>query len=185
MPKRTSKKNTKPGLLKNSEPVFLVVAKIFKPHALRGEVSAEMLSDFPDWLKHEEVVYIGKNHSQYTIDTIRKTGKKYLISFVDLNSRDSVEHLRNEIIYIKSGELPSLAENEYYHHDLLGIRVLNSENEEIGSISEIIITGANDVYVITPLLEGEKEILIPAIKSSVKTIDIEQRIMVVVLPEWY
>jgi len=184
MSKRTVEKNKKPGLLKKSEPGFLAISKIFKPHALRGEVSAEMLSDFPDRLEHGKTVFIGKNHKQYQINTLRKAGKKYLISFLDHNDRDSVEHLRNQIIYIINEELPSLDEDEYYHHDLLGILVYSTAKEKIGTVSEIISTGANDVYVITPNLPENKEILIPAIKPVIKSIDIKERIMVIEMPEW-
>lgn len=184
MSKRTIEKNKKPGLLKKSKPGFLAILKIFKPHALRGEVSAEMLSDFSDTLKHGKAVFIGKEYKQYQINTLRKAGKNYLISFLNHNDRDSVEQLRNQFVYIKSEEMPSLGKDEYYHHDLLGIQVLDTAKQKIGSVSEIISTGANDVYVIIPDLAEKKEILIPAIKSVIKSIDIQERIMIVEIPEW-
>ena len=172
------------GLLKNSKPFFLAVAKIFKPHGLRGEVSTQLLTDFPERLVHAKMVYIGDVYQPYQINTIRKTNKQYLISFVDHDYRNMVEDLRNKIIYIKSSEVPSLSEGEYYHHDLIGIQVLTGEGELIGELCEIINTGANDVYVIKPADPDEKDILIPAIKSVVLSVDIEKGEMVVALPEW-
>jgi len=185
MSKQSAQSNKKQtGSLKKSKPVFLTVAKIFKPHALRGEVSADFLTDFPERIEHGKTVYIGKKHIPLKINTIRKASKKYLISFFEHTTRDSVEHLRNEVIYIKSAEVPSLSENEYYHHDLIGIQVNSGNNEILGKISEIIETGANDVYVIKSVHEEGKEILIPAIKGVIKQIDIENRVMIVDLPEW-
>ena len=185
MSRTKSINETKPGLLKNSEPVFLAVAKILKPHALRGEVSAEMLSDFPDRLQEGKVVFLGENHQEIAINSIRKTGKNYLFSFKGHSTRDSVESFRNVMVYIKNEVLPDLAENEYYHHDLLGMVVIDMHDKPVGVISEIITTGANDVYVITGEDPEKKEILIPAIRSAVKQINLENRIMRIELPEWY
>ena len=117
------------GLLNNSEPVFLAVARIHKPHGLKGEVSAEILTDFPDRLIVGKQVYIGENHFPSQIDSIKKMNKKYLISFIDHHSRDSVDSFRNEIVYTRDkGGLPSLPNDEYYHHDLIGMNVFSIEN---------------------------------------------------------
>ena len=185
MSKQSAESNNKnSGLLKNSKPVFLAVAKIFKPHGLRGEVSAELYTDFPERIVQEKEVYIGKSYKPYRINTSRKANKIYLISFKEHQYRDMVEHLRNKIVYIKTVEMPKLPNDEYYHHELLGLKVLTKENDLIGEIQEIIDTGANDVYVIKPINPDESDILIPAIKSVVNSVDTEKGEMVVTLPEW-
>ena len=174
------------GLLNNSEPVFLAVARIHKPHGLKGEVSVDLLTDFPERLIIGKQVYIGENHIPSKIDSIRKMNKKYLILFIDHHSRDSVDSFRNEIVYIREkGGLPSLPNHEYYHHDLIGMTVFSIENKQIGILADIIQTGANDVYVIKPHNQETKEILIPAIKSVVKKVDIQKKEMIVKLQEWH
>ena len=172
------------GPLENSRPDFLVIAKIFKPHGLKGEVSAELLTDFPKQLVPGREVYIGKEHMRVRIHTVRKVNKRYLLSFQGIESRDLVEIFRNKIMYTTFSGLPNLPEGEFYHHDLIGLHVFNENNEELGILSEIIRTGANDVYIITTKNKDLKEILIPAIKSVVKKIDIEKKRMLVKLPEW-
>jgi len=172
------------GLLNNSKPAFLAVAKIHKPHGLNGEVSVELLTDFPERLIKGKQVYIGENHIPSQIDTIRKMDKKHLITFIDYYSRDSVRSFCNEIVYIQDKDLPLLSEYEYYHHDLIGMRVFSMEDHEIGVLIEIIHTGANDVYVIKHNNRDMKEILIPAIKSVVKKVDIKNKKMTVKLQEW-
>ena len=184
MQKKESEKRNQSGLLNNGKPAFLAVAKIHKPHGLNGEVSVELLTDFPERLIKGKQVYIGENHIPAQIDTIRKADKKYLISFVDHYSRDSVGSFRNEMVYVQGEDLPVLTNNEYYHHDLIGMRVISIEEKEIGVLIEIILTGANDVYVIKPHNQDWKEILIPAIKSVVKKVDIEKKTMTVELQEW-
>ena len=172
------------GLLNNCKPDFLAVAKIHKPHGLNGEVTVGLLTDFPQKLIKGKQVYIGENHIPSQIDNIRKMGKKYLITFVDHHSRDSVASFRNQIVYIQYEDLPELPDNEYYHHDLIGMRVFSIEDKEIGVLVEIICTGANDVYVIKPIDRDTKEVLIPAIKSVVKKVDTENKKMTVELQEW-
>ena len=184
MQKKGSEKRNQSGLLNNGKPAFLAVAKIHKPHGLNGEVSVELLTDFPERLIKGKQVYLGENHFPAQIDTIRKADKKYLISFVDHNSRDSVGSFRNEMVYVQGEDLPVLTNNEYYHHDLIGMRVISIEEKQIGVLIEIILTGANDVYVIKPHNQDWKEILIPAIKSVVKKVDIEKKTMTVKLQEW-
>jgi 16S rRNA processing protein RimM len=184
MQKKENEGQDQSGLLNNGKPVFLAVAKICKPHGLNGEVSVELLTDFPERLKNGKQVYIGENHIPYKIETIRKMVKKYLVSFADHYSRDSVGSFRNEIVYIRDKDLPVLSDNEYYYHDLIGMRVFSIKNQEIGVLIEIIRTGANDVYVIKPHNQDAKEILIPAIKSVVKKVDTENNKMTVKLQEW-
>jgi 16S rRNA processing protein RimM len=184
MQKKENEERDQSGLLNNGKPVFLAVAKIFKPHGLNGEVTVGLLTDFPERLIKGKQVYIGENHIPSQIDTIRKIDKKYLITFVDHNSRDSVGSFRNEIVYIREKGLPVLPDNEYYHHDLIGLRVFSTEDHEIGILIEIIYTGANDVYVIRPHNRDAKEILIPAINPVVKKVDIKNNKMIVKLQEW-
>ncbi len=184
MQKKENERRDQSGLLNNGKPAFLAVAKIHKPHGLNGEVSVELLTDFPERLIKGKQVYIGENHFPSQIDTIRKMNKKYLILFADHYSRDSVGSFRNEILYTRDKDLPALTDNEYYHHDLIGMRVFSIEEKEIGVLIEIILTGANDVYVIKPHNRDAKEILIPAIKSVVKKVDTENKRMTVKLQEW-
>ncbi len=177
-------KRNKPGLLKNSEPVFLAFAKIRKPHGLKGEVAVEMLSNFPDQFGEGDVVYIGEKKQPYTLQTIREAVKSYLLSFKECNDRNSVEHLRNLIIFIQRDALPDLTDDEYYHHDLIGMSVFDSKGNCIGEIAEIITTGANDVYVIATGQDTNNELLLPAIKSVIQEVDLVKKRVIVELPEW-
>jgi 16S rRNA processing protein RimM len=176
--------DNKSGLLKNGKPVFLAIGKIFKPHGLKGEVSADIFSQKIDYLTIEKQIYIGEKHIQSHIKTIKKNNKKYLISFVDHPTIDDVEFFRNNYIYIKEEELPELSSNEYYIHDLIGLNVFSTDGKFLGVISDVLQTGANDVYVIQPEGEQKQELLLPAIKDVVKDVNIEKQKMVIKIQEW-
>jgi 16S rRNA processing protein RimM len=85
-------------------------------------------------------------------------------------------------VYIKADALPELPEGEYYHHQLMGLKVIDEAGLEVGALTEIIETGANDVYVATSV-EG-KEILFPAIQSVILGVDLDRNEIRVRLPDW-
>jgi 16S rRNA processing protein RimM len=174
----------KSGLLNNGEPVFLAIAKIFKPHGLKGEVSADIFSQKIDSLTDGKQIYIGEKHIPSRINKIRKINKKFLISFLDHPKIEDVEFFRNTYIYVKEDELPQLSTDEYYFHDLIGLDVFSTDNEFIGTISDILITGANDVYVVKPSEKQKEELLLPAIKEVIKKVSIKEKKIVVKLQEW-
>ncbi|HAI08473.1 MAG TPA: 16S rRNA processing protein RimM, partial [Dehalococcoidia bacterium] len=83
-------------------------------------------------------------------------------------------------ITVPASEVPELPPGEFYHFQLLDLRVLTEEGEELGTVSDILETGSNDVYVVTG---GSGEILIPALADVVKDIDLEKGVMLVSLPD--
>ena len=73
-----------------------------------------------------------------------------------------------------------LKENEYFIADLIGLSVIDDEGKKLGALTDVLSTGANDVYVVT---EGEREILIPAIRQCILQVNIEEGFMKVHLLE--
>ncbi|HEY60546.1 MAG TPA: 16S rRNA processing protein RimM [Anaerolineae bacterium] len=178
------KKKSNESSPESGEPVFLAIGKIRKPHGLRGELVLEVLTDFPECIIPGKMIYLGENKESHLIQSIREKGKNHLIAFERFPDLDSVEKLRNAYVYIVASSLPSLPNSEYYHHELLGLSVYTEEGENIGTIEEILTTGANDVYVLTSGREDKQELLIPAIESVVLEVDLANRKMIVKLQEW-
>jgi 16S rRNA processing protein RimM len=172
------------GSLTNSEPEFLVVGKIGKTHGLRGELWMNLLTDFPERLVHGKHIFIGAKYREHVIKAFRVSNKRGLISFADYRSPEEARILTNQYVYVDARDMPDLPDEEFYHHDLIGIRVVDEEQRLIGFLKEIIVTGANDVYVVAGGEGDEKEVLIPAIESVVIRVDIREKIMVVRLQEW-
>ncbi len=182
---QASEQNDQPkstGSPQQGEPLYLVVGQIRKPHGLKGEVLFEVMTDFPERLQRGKRVYIGDEHTLMTIIGVRSHNKGLLVSFRGKETPEDVESLRNEMVYVKTSELPSLPKGEYYFHQMVGLQVYNEQEELLGELTEILETGANDVYVInTP--EG-KELLVPAIESVLKLVDLDRKRIVISPPEW-
>jgi len=183
MKDRGHKNNNQSGSLKNSEPEFLVAGKLRKSHGLNGEMWIEVLMDNPELFNQGVPVFIGEKFNEINIKSFRLAGKLGLIRFEGFENPESLRGFNNAFLYFESKNMPALQEQEYYHHELIGLEVRDENDQVIGTLSEILITGANDVYVITPK-EGTKDLLIPAIKSVIQKIDLESKLMVISPQEW-
>jgi 16S rRNA processing protein RimM len=165
------------GSPQQGEPLYLVVGRLGKAHGLNGEILFYIITDFPDRLKAGKTVIIGENHLKLDISSIRNHGKGLIIRFKDIDTIEKVEKFRNCNVYIANDNLPKLPQGEYYHHQLLGLKVKNEQGLNIGTLIEIMETGANDVYVIES--EDGQEELIPAIKNNILKVDLQEKLMVV------
>lgn len=173
---------TNAGSPSSGEPVFLAVGQLRRPHGLNGEMVMTILTDFPRRLHKGKVVYVGEKHEQMTIAATRLHTKDLLITMDGCDSADLAARLRNKVIYVKADSLPELPEGEYYHHQLIGMKVVDESGQNIGVLNEILETGANDVYIVqTP--DGD-EILLPALEDVILEVDPTAGRMRVKPPIW-
>lgn len=173
------------GSPKNGEPKFLIIGKIRKPHGLWGEMTMQLITDFPERIKPGKKIFIGEGREKYEIANVRTKGNLLIITLPGFENRESVEKFRNVNIYVRSDHIPKLPHDYYYHHQLIGLRVYTQDGEFVGVLDEIMQTGTADVYVIKNEKDGEKrEELIPSIRSVVKMIDLENKKIIISKQEW-
>jgi len=157
------------------EPAFLAVGKVRRPHGVTGDVLVEIYTDFPERLQPKAVVYMGENHLLLTICRQRFHNDGVLLAFDGYTTPEQVGRFRNQVLYIKSAEAVELPEGEFYFHDLLGLSVLDETGEPLGEVTEIMLTGANDVYVVTN--DAGRELLLPAIAEVILDVDLVSKSM--------
>ena len=163
------------------EPEFLVVGKLGRPHGIHGEIVMDVYTDFPERLEPGVSIMVGPQYQQVRITYKRPHSRGMLLSFEGYKRRDEVAALRNLLVYVPTADRPQLENGEYYHHQLLGMGVIDESGNMLGTIVRIHETGANDVYVVHD--ESGAELLIPAIESVVLDIDLEhQQLHVRLLP---
>ena len=165
------------GSSSSDEPVFVVIGKFRKPHGIRGEIRMTVLTDFPELIEIGQTVYVGGNHQAFKIKGTRWHGGDLLVSLEELGDRTAVEIFRNILVYMRSEDMPPTEEGEYYLHQLVGMSVVSDEGEKLGVLKEVLLTGANDVYLVESP-EGE-EILLPATEEVVLDINLEDGTMMV------
>lgn len=163
-------------------PVFLAVGFLRRPHGIKGEILMDVLTDFPERLRSGKTVYVGDNHEPVRIASIRGHNVEKIIRFSGVETPEEAGKFRNKNLFVKATSLPELPEGEYYHHQLIGMEVLDESGQTLGKLDSILETGANDVYVVkTP--EG-KELLLPAVEEVVLEVNPQQNQMRVRPPEW-
>jgi len=170
------------GSHEKSEPVFLQVGVLRKTHGIRGDLVMDILTDFPERLVKGKRVFIGNDYKPAHLARVRSINDKLLVSIVGYPTPEAAAALRNASVFVKAETLPELEEGSYYHHQLLGLRVVNESGAVLGTLAEILETGANEVYVV--LDEAGKETLIPAVPEFVISVDLNDKLIRVREPDW-
>jgi 16S rRNA processing protein RimM len=157
----------------------IAIGKVRRPYGVRGEVKVEFLTDFPERFKDLKTVYI--DGEPYTIERRRFVADGILLKFAGIDTPEDAAFLRNRLIEIPVSEAVPLPPDTYYYFQILGLKVVTTAGEALGEVVDIIVTGANDVYVVRSA--GGREILLPAIEDVVKEVDLESnRLVVELLP---
>ncbi|MFH1485526.1 MAG: ribosome maturation factor RimM [Chloroflexota bacterium] len=159
------------------EPEFLTIGRVLAPWGIRGQMKVEAMTDFPErFLPGHSVYLMGK---LFTIEDSRQTNKSIILKLVTIDTVEDSEKLRGQLLEVKLNEIPPLPPDQFYHFQVLGMKVFTEGGELLGEVREIMPTGSNDVYVV----HGNRgEILIPAVDDVVKEMDMEQgRIIVEVI----
>ncbi len=133
----------------------------------------EIYTDFPERLQPKTVVYAGEERTPLTIRSCRAHNAGLLLAFQGMTTPEEVGIYRNQVLYVSTAGRPALPEGEYYHDELLGLSVEDEHQTPLGLLTEIMQTGANDVYVVTDA-DGQ-ELLLPAIPEVVLDIDLKRK----------
>ena len=165
----------------DGEPVYLAVGFLRRAHGLRGEIIMDLHTDFPERLRNGRKLFVGEGHKAMTLAGARPHAKGMLVKFQGIETPEDAGQLRNQWVYVRAADVPSLSEGKLYQHELFGFGVVDEDGNRLGELVEIIETGANDVYVVKG--ESGKEILLPAIPSVILETDPARRLLRVHLLE--
>ncbi|MCM2357430.1 MAG: ribosome maturation factor RimM [Geobacteraceae bacterium] len=166
---------------KSSEPVLL--GKIMATHGVRGQLRVFLFSGDFSGIAGLDTVLLrapGREMELFEVAAAARHGKKFLLTLKNYDDVNQVLHLVGRELYVRREQLPELPPGEYYWRDLLGLRVVTEQGEELGTLTDIIATGSNDVYVVTA---GDREYLIPALEDVVREISLGDGVMKVSPPE--
>lgn len=161
---------------------LLQVGAVTATHGLRGEVKVFPTTDDAkryDDLK-EVLLDTGRELLPLTVEQVRYFKQFVIVKFKGLNRIEDVEKFVKKSLYVTREHAVKLEENEYFIADLMGLKVMDENETCLGTLTEVISTGANDVYVVK---DQEREILIPAIGQCILHVDLEAGVMKVHLLE--
>ncbi len=156
------------------------VGRIGGAHGIRGWLKImsytrpkENIFTYSPWL-----IYVNDAWKEIEIEEHQQRGERLLVKMSGIECPEDARSYMNCDLAIKSEQLPTLNEGEYYWHDLIGLEVFNQDEINIGKISKVTETGANDVLVISKDSENKNNILIPLVMEIyVKQVDLIARTM--------
>lgn len=145
-----------------------------------GELRVQPLGNRPQRFRELKRVFLGEAHAPANVLHRRLQAEHVILRLDTVKSRDAAKELHGAYLYVPESEAVRLPKGEYFVHQIVGLNVVTVEGESLGTISDVIATGSNDVYVV----RGPKgEILLPATKEVVKDVDLEARtVRVALLP---
>jgi 16S rRNA processing protein RimM len=153
---------------------------------VQGELRIRFLTDYPERIAQLDTVYLGMavdtpSLKPYAVAGMRMHQDYGLLRLHGISNRDQADRLRGLLIMVDIEHAIPLEEGEYYLFELIGLEVRTVDGETLGTITEVIETGANDVYVVDS--PRYKEVLIPATEETIVQTDIDAGVVTVKLLE--
>jgi 16S rRNA processing protein RimM len=165
---------------------LVAIAKTVRIRGLRGELVAEMLTDFPERFENLERVFAIKPNgvqSELTLEKFWFQKDRVVLKFAGYDSIETAEEFINCEICVPESETVELDEGEFFDWDLEGCTVETVDGEQIGKVREILRTGATELLVVDSANEVGKDFLIPFANDICTEVDIENKLIRVDLPE--
>ena len=157
----------------------LRVGVISSTHGVRGEVKVYPTTDDVNRFKKLKTVILDTGREQMTlsIENVKFFKNMVILKFKEFNNINEIEKYKGKDLLIRRDQAVKLAPNENFITDLIGLKVVTDEGKEFGTLTDVLQTGANDVYVIESL-EG-KEYLFPAILQCILDVNLESQMVTV------
>lgn len=152
---------------------LIAVGRISGTHGIRGQLRLHSYSGNLASLQHAGEAQLALPDGSSLTVSIRRASRhsgKILLALDGYDSIDQVQQLTGAELLLRRNQLPALENDEYYWQDLLGLQVRTVDGELLGTVTGIMETGANDVYVVRN--DTGKEYLIPAIADVIETVDL-------------
>lgn len=172
-------------------PQYLMLARILRPHGVRGDVRVQVVTSFPERMTELDTVFIGPAADTPLSSRQPMTGYRvvrakhdkadnWLLHLDGINDRESAEPLRNLCLFVALADAVPLEENEYYLFQLIGLDVVTDSGQPLGKLVNVLETGANDVLVV----HGERygEVLLPLLDGIITSVDLAAGTMTVTVP---
>lgn len=155
----------------------LQVGVITQAHGIRGEVKVFPTTDDANRFKKlkEVILDTGRERLTLEIENVKFFKQFVILKFKGYDSINDVERYRQGKLLVTRDKAVRLKKDEYFVADMIGMRVVTDEGEELGVLKDVLATGANDVYVVNR--KDDTEALLPAIKECIKNVDMDRHVM--------
>lgn len=161
---------------------YLSIGQIVSTHGVKGEVKVYPLTENINRFSQLKSVYIEKDNelTQLSVVSVKYLSTMVVIKFRDIDSIEDAQKLKNMYIKVDRKNAVKLPKDNFFICDVIDMDVYSTDTVFLGKVKDVMKTGNNDVFVVE---NNKKEILIPALKAIFKEINMEERKIIVELPE--
>jgi 16S rRNA processing protein RimM len=152
---------------------LVTIGQIINTHGVKGEVKVFPLTD--DMKRFRKLKTIIVDEQEIEVIWCKLQTDKVILKLNGIDTMEAAEKYKTKYIKVKREDAVKLPKGRYFVVDIIGCKVVDENNKEIGNVSEVIFTGSNEVYWI----KGTKDILIPALEDIVLNIDIDNKIITI------
>lgn len=164
---------------------YFNVGKIVNTQGLRGEIKVVSQTDFPEKRFASGSILDLFNGDQKVQQVVIKQSRvnkgTYILKLENFDSINEVEKFKGYSLKIAEDQLDELGEDQFYFHEIIGLKVVDQQRGEVGVIKDVLPYGANDVWVVDT--GNGKELLLPYIKSVILKVNTDQNEVLVDIPE--
>jgi 16S rRNA processing protein RimM len=163
----------------------LVVGRVVKAHGITGEVVVDVRTDDPEnrFAPGTSLRARAKGGAErrYVVDSSRPHGGRLLVRLDGVADRDGADALRGTLFVVDSAELPPIEDpDEFYDHQLEGLRVCTTAGVEVGTVAEVLHTAAGELLSVRT---GEREVLVPFVGAIVTSVSLADQVIEIDPPE--
>lgn len=167
---------------------WFTVGKVVNTHGIRGELKILSQTDFAEdrFASGNKLLMVNEESGatlEVKVISSRANKNVYILKLEGFTDINAVEKYKGWVLKISADQQLELEEGEYYYHEIIGCRVVTEEGEELGTISEILSPGANDVWVVDRPKGSGKQLLLPVIDDVLVNVDTKEKIVTVHLME--
>lgn len=158
---------------------MIAVGRIRKSVGLRGEIKIEPLGGNPDRFQNLPAVWIGNGEAEalrHRIQSARAHGGDAVVKIEGIDSRSDSDPLRGLFVFVEDNDAAPPVPGSYFVHEIVGLNVLAEDGSEIGPVTDVLTLPAGDVWCVR--YRG-KEVLIPAVKEVIRSVDVGSKTIVV------
>ena len=162
------------------------IGRIVGVHGVRGDMLVLPLTDFPErfiGMEKLDIALPGKALRSWTVRRLEpyKGKNTFFLHLQGIESREAAEAMKDAVITVTADERVELEEGEYWLDDIIGITVCSETGQKLGTVTDILFTGSNDVYLVKT--EDGKTQPVPALGDVIEAVDLTARTMTVKIPE--
>jgi 16S rRNA processing protein RimM len=160
-----------PGAADAPDTAWIAVGEIIGAFGIRGEVKVLPQTDFPDRFERTPTLYLGDARAPRAVESARQHQRIVLLKLDGIDDATAAQRLRGLTLWIPEAERMPLTEDQFYLHDVVGLKVVHVNGQLLGEVVDFITGSGNDLFVVRAAPSG-RDVLLPAVREFIRELDI-------------